>query len=516
MRVSLLIVPSHPHERSTVDSLFFIFNLINLEGHVADQWTLRRSTKWGLWLCRQNNLFYRSWAQAARQLRTLRDLYSDLPEWIRRHRHGTVVLVRCGTRRWAYQKSAIFTNCSLRSEKNLRTWWRKFVTSSVLFHTNKYGETRVRTKFKFVSKTEIKSRPGKRANQDSPWKTKKCKFLLKSDLRSRSTELQADSNRRSIQELTGINFDSQRMEIDHTITGCEQSRRDQLLPQEEMSEQNRALRETCIRNMRDMEELQEKSRVKGRGTIKKKIDWRLWGSNFILPGLECPDSLEPWRQRREAPRWWDWRRAHQEFAGLTTVPPGARSKCEPVAGLSLTKRRFVSRRTVNFSKYGETRKLDVTKRKSNLELDNCQTRIIFGKTREQVLAEAKSEILRHEYRADLAEYNTCELKRQIESQEVEIGHTRTGFEQSRREQALLHEELADRERALRHTRIRSIQKLEELKRDQECRLEFSRRRMVENYFKDVELVRGGQLFHVPSQPALFPLPREPGGLLSRD
>ena len=149
-----------------------------------------------------------------------------------------------------------------------------------------------------------------------------------------------------------------------------------------MSEQNRALRETCIRNMRDMEELQEKSRVKGRGTFKKKIDWRLWGSNFILPGLECPDSLEPWRQRREAPRCWDWRRAHQEFAGFTTVPSGARSKCEPVAGLSLTKRRLVSRRTVNFSKYGETRQLDVTKRKSNLELDNCQTRIIFGKTRE--------------------------------------------------------------------------------------------------------------------------------------
>ena len=133
-----------------------------------------------------------------------------------------------------------------------------------------------------------------------------------------------------------------------------------------------------------------------------------------------------------------------------------------------------------------------------------------------MLAEAKSEILRHEYRADLAEYIICELKRQIESQEVEIGHTRTGYKQSRREQALLHKELADQERALRDTRIRSIQKLEELKRDQEFRLEFSRRRMVENYFKDVEPVRGGQLFHVPSQPALFPLPREPGGLLSRD
>ena len=200
-----------------------------------------------------------------------------------------------------------------------------------------------------------------------------------------------------------------------------------------------------------------------------------------------------------------------------TVPSGARSKCEPVAGLSLTKRRFVSRCTVNFSKYGETHQLDVIKRKSNPELDNCQTRIIFGKTREHLFAEAKSEILRHEYRADLAEYNTCELRRQIESQEVEIGHTRTGYKQSRREQALLHEYLADREPALRDTRTRSIQKLEELKRDGEFRLEeFSTRRMVENYFKDVESVRGGQFFHVPSQPALFPLPREPGGLLSCD
>ena len=37
-------------------------------------------------------------------------------------------------------------------------------------------------------------------------------------------ELQAESDKRSIQELTGI-IDSQRMEIDHTTTGCEQSRR---------------------------------------------------------------------------------------------------------------------------------------------------------------------------------------------------------------------------------------------------------------------------------------------------
>ena len=80
------------------------------------------------------------------------------------------------------------------------------------------------------------------------------------------------------------------------------------------------------------------------------------------------------------------------------------------------------------------------KRKSNPELDNCQFRIMLEREKEQLLAEAKSEIVRHAYRADLAENNICELKRQIDSQAVEIGHTRTGFEQSRREQALLHEE----------------------------------------------------------------------------
>ena len=34
--------------------------------------------------------------------------------------------------------------------------------------------------------------------------------------------------------------------------------------------------------------------------------------------------------------------------------------------------------------------------------------------------------------------------------------------------------------------------------------------------KDAESVCSGQLSHVPSQPALFPLPSEPGGILSRE
>ena len=54
------------------------------------------------------------------------------------------------------------------------------------------------------------------------------------------------------------------MEIDHTITGCEQSRRDQLLLQEELSEQNRHLRGAHIKRLHEMEELSsvQESRVR--------------------------------------------------------------------------------------------------------------------------------------------------------------------------------------------------------------------------------------------------------------
>ena len=67
-------------------------------------------------------------------------------------------------------------------------------------------------------------------------------------------EFQAHSDGRSIQELNGI-FDSQRREIDHTIASGEQSRRDQLLLQEQLSEQNRDLREAHIISLHEMEEL---------------------------------------------------------------------------------------------------------------------------------------------------------------------------------------------------------------------------------------------------------------------
>ena len=50
-------------------------------------------------------------------------------------------------------------------------------------------------------------------------------------------------------------IESQRREIDHTIASDEQSRRDQLLLQEQLSEQSRDLREAHIKSLHEMEEL---------------------------------------------------------------------------------------------------------------------------------------------------------------------------------------------------------------------------------------------------------------------
>ena len=82
-------------------------------------------------------------------------------------------------------------------------------------------------------------------------------------------ELEADSDRRSIQEQTGI-IDSLRMEVDRAITVCGQSRRDQVLLEEQLSEQNRTLRDTRIRNVRDMEELQKSHLLKVEELSRRK------------------------------------------------------------------------------------------------------------------------------------------------------------------------------------------------------------------------------------------------------
>ena len=146
-----------------------------------------------------------------------------------------------------------------------------------------------------------------------------------------------------------------------------------------------------------------------------------------------------------------------------------------------------------------------------------------------------------ELQADSDRRSIQELTGIIGSQGVEIDHTITVCEQSRRDQLLLQQEMSEQNRDLRESHMKSLSEMEEFKRVPELRIdEFSRRRLIENLdtileltariqelqnevncmndsrvFKDAESVRSGPS-HVPSEPALFPPYRYPGGLLSRN
>ena len=176
-------------------------------------------------------------------------------------------------------------------------------------------------------------------------------------------------------------------------------------------------------------------------------------------------------------------------------------------------------------------------------MDDDRIRNILEIQKKQLLSEAKSEILEYENQASLTDDYIRELKSKIECQDIDIKRAMEGYPNSKREQELLHEELADRELALRETHIGGIHEVEALKRFPELHVEeFStrRRRMIEDPvtineltgkvqelpneincmndsrdFKDAESVRSGQLSHIPSEPMLFPLLTDPGGLLSR-
>ena len=75
--------------------------------------------------------------------------------------------------------------------------------------------------------------------------------------------------------------------------------------------------------------------------------------------------------------------------------------------------------------------------------------------RDHLLADAKSEILKQECKVDTLNICIREFHRQAHSNRLEMDSVNCGYEESRREQARLHEELAQREKALRDIRIRN-------------------------------------------------------------
>ena len=172
-----------------------------------------------------------------------------------------------------------------------------------------------------------------------------------------------------------------------------------------------------------------------------------------------------------------------------------------------------------------------SREKPRRDSENEQIRILLERQKEQILAVFRAEIHKHEFQADSDRRSIQELNGIIESQRREIDHTNVSDEQLRRDQLLLQEQLSEK--------IGIFVKLISMKRVQQLRVdESSRRRLIENQdtineltariqelqnevncmsesrdFIDAESVRSG-LSHVPSQPALLPRYRDPGGMLS--
>ena len=153
---------------------------------------------------------------------------------------------------------------------------------------------------------------------------------------------------------------------------------------------------------------------------------------------------------------------------------------------------------------------------------------------DHLLAEARSELMKHENKVE--SLNTCisELQQQAYAQRLEMEDAHHGYEESRREQVRLQEELVMKEKALRDGQIRTVNELGELKRALDMRVdEFSVQNLRESHdtihfpdrrvarevncmsysgeFQDIELLWKSS--RVPSQPAVVPTLRS---IWSRD
>ena len=103
------------------------------------------------------------------------------------------------------------------------------------------------------------------------------------------------------------------------------------------------------------------------------------------------------------------------------------------------------------------------KRKSSREMENERIRILVEIRKEQILAEVRTVIQKHEFQADSDRRSIQELNGTVESQRREIDHTIAGS------------------RDLREAYIKSLYEMEELNRVQELRVdESSRRRLIQN------------------------------------
>ena len=104
-----------------------------------------------------------------------------------------------------------------------------------------------------------------------------------------------------------------------------------------------------------------------------------------------------------------------------------------------------------------------SREQSSRDSENEQFRILLERQKEQIIADCRAEIQKHEFQADSDWRFIQELSGIIESQRREIDHTHARDEQLRRDQQLLHEQLLEHNGDLREARMKSLNEMEELK-----------------------------------------------------
>ena len=93
--------------------------------------------------------------------------------------------------------------------------------------------------------------------------------------------------------------------------------------------------------------------------------------------------------------------------------------------------------------------------------ENEQIRILLERQKEQILADCRAEIQKHEFQADYDRRSIQKLNGIIASQRGEINRALAGDEQLRRYQQLLHEQLLEQNRELREAHMKSLNEMED-------------------------------------------------------
>ena len=253
-------------------------------------------------------------------------------------------------------------------------------------------------------------------------------------------------------------------------------------------------------------------------------------------------------------------------AGFTTVLTGARSKCRTIASSSLWTRNLMSSSSQDPISTGKFVALFSSTNRLNQDTFSdredfpSRHQLVFGSNdpffrcsnpanvakslldgnRAHLLAEARSELMKQEYKVE--SLNTCisELQQQTYAQMLELEDAHFGDTESRREQFRLQDGLVMKEKALRDAEIRSMHEMGELKRElRNCELTISLDKnwekvmiryrsslhkyrsckrgciasMIPENLRILNRITVEKLSHVPSQPAVVPSPRS---MLSRD